>query len=142
MQHVADCFAQFSKECDRRLLIEYGDRLGNDALFKRLGFLAAQHPHGDVLIDQPRGKPRCRARAPNSALAADALRRQHGERVRSDAVCLPLPVRRPAGCDRQGARHRVPGDRNAPDINKAGLTRAKASTAAVTLTQRFGSVLN
>ncbi len=44
IQQVADCFAEYLKRKDRndRLLIEYGERLGNGAVFKRLGFLAEQ----------------------------------------------------------------------------------------------------
>jgi len=53
LQHVADCFAEYLRreECDPRLLIEYADRLGNGAVYKRLGFLAERHPRGGVLID-------------------------------------------------------------------------------------------
>jgi len=53
MQHVADCFAQYLQrsDCDQRMLIDYADRLGNGAVFKRLGFLAERHPLGDRLID-------------------------------------------------------------------------------------------
>ena len=53
IQHVADCFAQYMqhKDSEPRLLIEYADRLGNGAVFKRLGFLAERHPRADLLID-------------------------------------------------------------------------------------------
>ena len=53
MQHVADCFAQYlrRKDCDQLMLIDYADRLGNGAVFKRLGFLAERHPRGGLLID-------------------------------------------------------------------------------------------
>jgi predicted transcriptional regulator of viral defense system len=53
IQHVADCFARYmqSKDFDPRLLIDYADRLGNGAVFKRLGFLAERNPLGDPLID-------------------------------------------------------------------------------------------
>ena len=53
IQHVADCFAVYMKreESVPHLLIEYAARLGNGAVFKRLGFLAEQHPRGDGLID-------------------------------------------------------------------------------------------
>jgi predicted transcriptional regulator of viral defense system len=52
IQHVADCFAQYMqrKDCDPRVLIGYADRLGNGAVFKRLGFLAERHPRGEVLV--------------------------------------------------------------------------------------------
>lgn len=44
IQQVADCLGEYFKRKDRkdRLLIEYGERLGNGAVFKRLGFLAEQ----------------------------------------------------------------------------------------------------
>ena len=53
IQHVTDCFAQYMqrKDGDPGLLIEYADRLGNGAVFKRLGFLAEFHQGTDVLID-------------------------------------------------------------------------------------------
>lgn len=53
IQHVADCFAQYMqrKDCEPRLLIDYADRLGNGAVFKRLGFLAERNPSADLLID-------------------------------------------------------------------------------------------
>lgn len=56
IQHVADCFAQYMKREDSepRVLIEYADRLGNGAVFKRLGFLAEGHPRGESLIDAAR----------------------------------------------------------------------------------------
>jgi predicted transcriptional regulator of viral defense system len=42
IQQVSDCFAEYLKHKDRNdaLLIEYAERLGNGAVFKRLGFLA------------------------------------------------------------------------------------------------------
>jgi predicted transcriptional regulator of viral defense system len=42
IQHVADCFAAYLSHAERNdaLLIQYADRLGNGAVFKRLGFLA------------------------------------------------------------------------------------------------------
>lgn len=45
IQQVADCFAEYLKHMDRKdtLLIEYAERLGNGAVFKRLGFLAEMH---------------------------------------------------------------------------------------------------
>lgn len=53
IQHVADCFAQYldRKGVEPRRLIDYADRLGNGAVFKRLGFLAEHHPCGDMLRD-------------------------------------------------------------------------------------------
>jgi predicted transcriptional regulator of viral defense system len=53
IQHVADCFEQYMqrKDSEPRILIEYADRLGNGAVFKRLGFLAERHPQGEAIID-------------------------------------------------------------------------------------------
>ena len=53
IQHAADCVAQYMqrKDFDARLLIEYAERLGNGAVFKRLGFLAERHPRADALLD-------------------------------------------------------------------------------------------
>ncbi len=53
IQHVADCFSQYvqKKEFDPRVLIEYADKLGNGAVFKRLGFLAERHTRADALVD-------------------------------------------------------------------------------------------
>lgn len=52
IQHVADCFGTYLKRPDRsdQKLIEYADRLGNGAVFKRLGFLAERAHAGDKLI--------------------------------------------------------------------------------------------
>lgn len=44
MVHIAECFKAYlqDQESDMNLLIAYADRLGNGAVFKRLGFLAEQ----------------------------------------------------------------------------------------------------
>jgi len=51
IQHVADCLAQYLKRSDRdpEKLINYAERLGNGAVFKRLGFLSERLPEGDTL---------------------------------------------------------------------------------------------
>jgi predicted transcriptional regulator of viral defense system len=51
IQHVADCLAIYlrSNERDDEKLIEYATRLGNGAVFKRLGFLAERLPDGAAL---------------------------------------------------------------------------------------------
>jgi predicted transcriptional regulator of viral defense system len=51
IQHVADCVCAYLKRKDRddRTLIDYALRLGNGAVFKRLGFLAEQEPSGEPL---------------------------------------------------------------------------------------------
>jgi len=53
IQHVADCFAKYleGEDSDSAKLIEYADKLGNGAVFKRLGFLAERHARGDLLCD-------------------------------------------------------------------------------------------
>ena len=51
IQHVADCLSVYLKRIDRNdeLLIEYADRLGNGAVFKRLGFLLEQSKESRLL---------------------------------------------------------------------------------------------
>lgn len=51
IQHVADCFEQYMKrkDSDPDKLIDYADRIGNGAVFKRLGFLAEYLQIGDGL---------------------------------------------------------------------------------------------
>lgn len=53
IQQVADCLNVYFKRADRddKKLIEYGDRLGNGAVFKRLGFLAEKNSDNAALID-------------------------------------------------------------------------------------------
>ena len=52
IQHVADCLAEYFKRKDREdnLLLEYIERLGNGAVFKRLGFLAERQGGEDKLV--------------------------------------------------------------------------------------------
>lgn len=49
IQQVADCFAAFLRRGDRSddQLIAYADRLGNGAVFKRLGFLSEAQPNAE-----------------------------------------------------------------------------------------------
>jgi predicted transcriptional regulator of viral defense system len=51
VQHVADCLAAYLRRNDRddEKLIEYAARLGNGAVFKRLGFLADRFLDGAEL---------------------------------------------------------------------------------------------
>ncbi len=58
IQHVADCLDAYFKRSHRNdeTLLAYGDRLGNGAVFKRLGFLAERSAAGESLIQA------CRAR--------------------------------------------------------------------------------
>jgi predicted transcriptional regulator of viral defense system len=56
IQHVADCLKAYYARTDRSepKLIEYGERLGNGAVFKRLGFLAEKLPDGSTLAESCR----------------------------------------------------------------------------------------
>lgn len=51
IQHVADCLGAYLRRDDRddKKLVEYAVRLGNRAVFKRLGFLAGSLPAGAEL---------------------------------------------------------------------------------------------
>ena len=53
IQHVADCLASYFDRQDRDddRLVAYADRLGNGAVFKRLGFLAERGPDSATLVD-------------------------------------------------------------------------------------------
>lgn len=69
IQHVADCLNAYLKKPDHddRLLIEYGDRLGNGAVFKRLGFLVEKHSDASHLADE------CRTRLTKGNAKLDPL---------------------------------------------------------------------
>ena len=58
IQHVADCLIAYLARTDRddERLVSSAVRVGNGAIFKRLGFLAEQHPSGLPLAE------RCRPR--------------------------------------------------------------------------------
>jgi predicted transcriptional regulator of viral defense system len=53
IQHVADCLKAYCARADRsdEKLIEYAERLGNGAVFKRLGFLADRLPSSAALAE-------------------------------------------------------------------------------------------
>jgi predicted transcriptional regulator of viral defense system len=53
IQHVSDCVNSYLKRADRddQKLIEYGERLDNGAVFKRLGFLAERTQSGAKLAE-------------------------------------------------------------------------------------------
>lgn len=53
IQHVSDCLSAYLRRDDREdeRLIAYAERLGNGAVFKRLGFLVEADPSGQNLID-------------------------------------------------------------------------------------------
>lgn len=52
IQQVADCLAEYFKRKDRndKILIDYGDRLGNGAVFKRLGYLTERSGEEGFLL--------------------------------------------------------------------------------------------
>ena len=56
IQHVADCLSVYFKSAGRNedLLIRYAVRLGNGAVFKRLGFLAERADTGPELLESCR----------------------------------------------------------------------------------------
>jgi predicted transcriptional regulator of viral defense system len=58
IQQVSDCLNAYLKRSERsdEKLIEYGDQLGNGAVFKRLGFLVEKRGDGAALVEL------CRAR--------------------------------------------------------------------------------
>lgn len=58
IRHVADCFQQYvrHKSANRQILIDYAERLGNGAVFKRMGFLA------ETMSDQKELAEACRIR--------------------------------------------------------------------------------
>ena len=53
IQHVNDCLASYfgRKDRDDDRLVDYSDRLGNGAVFKRLGFLAERGSGSTALLD-------------------------------------------------------------------------------------------
>lgn len=53
IQHVSDCLKSYFERADRsdQKLIEYGEQLGNGAVFKRLGFLTERLPNGAKLAE-------------------------------------------------------------------------------------------
>jgi len=52
IRHVDSCLSAYlrSRDCDLERLLEYGDRLGNGAVFKRLGFLLSRSPEVDPAV--------------------------------------------------------------------------------------------
>lgn len=68
IQQVSDCLGEYLKHRDRndKLLIQYGERLGNGAVFKRLGFLAEQQ--GEVALAEA-----CRTHLTTGAIKLDPM---------------------------------------------------------------------
>jgi len=58
IQHAFDCFLEYLKHKKRDIptLISYADRLGNGAIFKRMGFLAERSPNGQGLVEHCRSR--------------------------------------------------------------------------------------
>lgn len=58
IQHVADCFSRYVKrsDYDPEKLIEYADRYGNGAIFKRLGFLAEREGEERMLANAAKAR--------------------------------------------------------------------------------------
>lgn len=66
-RHIADCLAAYFRreDADPKRLIDYGDRLGNGAVFKRLGFLGERSGAPATVIDA------CRSRLTKGYAALD-----------------------------------------------------------------------
>ena len=58
IQHVSDCLNVYLNRADRddEKLVAYADRLGNGAVFKRLGFLAERNPQGGPITELSRSR--------------------------------------------------------------------------------------
>ena len=58
IQHVSDCFTQYLRrdDCDVGTLIEWADRLGNGAVYKRLGFLAERRSGGEPFAEAAKAR--------------------------------------------------------------------------------------
>jgi predicted transcriptional regulator of viral defense system len=56
IRHVADCFAAYFKHKDAnpKTLIQYAERLGNGAVFKRMGFLAETLSDQQLIVEVSR----------------------------------------------------------------------------------------
>jgi predicted transcriptional regulator of viral defense system len=67
IQQVSDCLSEYFKRGDRndQLLLEHADRLGNGAVFKRLGFLAERNGGQNALAHA------CRARLTKGKIKLD-----------------------------------------------------------------------
>ena len=53
IRHVADCFTAYfqHKDANPETLIQYAEKLGNGAVFKRMGFLAETLPNQDAVVE-------------------------------------------------------------------------------------------
>lgn len=53
IRHVADCFTAYfqHKDANSETLIQYAEKLGNGAVFKRMGFLAETLPNHNVVVE-------------------------------------------------------------------------------------------
>jgi predicted transcriptional regulator of viral defense system len=58
IRHVADCFREYirHKDANPRVLIEYAEKLGNGAVFKRMGFLAEAMSDQKELVEASRAR--------------------------------------------------------------------------------------
>lgn len=75
IQQVADCFGQYMQreDCNPQLLIDYAERLGNGAVFKRLGFLAEKYSRIDALVESAKSRLTKGYAKLDSALDCDKL---------------------------------------------------------------------
>jgi len=93
IQHVADCFERYLQQKESRTgrLIEYADRLGNGAVFKRLGFLCER------LGTVPDLEEESRARLTKGHAMLDP-------KLRGDRLITRWKLRVPASWGRGGSR--------------------------------------
>jgi len=75
IQHVADCLARYLQRKDRDpdRLTAYAERLGNGAVFKRLGFLVERLDGGEPLIERLRARLTTGNASLDPALECDRL---------------------------------------------------------------------
>jgi predicted transcriptional regulator of viral defense system len=87
IRHVADMLDAYLDEHDADRLVDYGDRLGNRTVFKRLGYLATRAgPDTAALIDA------CRARISRGVSLLDPTAPPRGHRVMEWNIRVNVPM--------------------------------------------------
>jgi predicted transcriptional regulator of viral defense system len=87
IRHVADMLDAYLDEHDADRLVDYGDRLGNRTVFKRLGYLVTRaRPDTAALIDA------CRARISRGVSLLDPTAPPRGHRVMEWNIRVNVPM--------------------------------------------------